>query len=306
MEAIMALILVATAAGCRVFSDDSDGQTELAGRFVWAMARDRERGCLAIVDETEIWRRSTSGEWSQVATTDVALASIASVNGKIFAGSMEEAVMVSIAPSNEVEHLTGFDHVPGRSEWIAHGPPLHVRSITATADGGAILAAVHVGGIPRSTDGGLNWAPTIPIEFDVHEVRAHLSSPLVAAAAAVGLLVSIDDGRNWSVIADGLELTNSLSVAVLPDEVLFSIQDGPFADRSQIWRCRLNGHRLQQVRQGLPRWLKGKVDTGHLTANKRQAAVLDGGGDLWLSNAGSTGWARVANGLQGAFGVLIP
>ena len=147
----MAFVLVATSTGCRVFSDDRDGQIELAGRIVWAMARDHEGGCLAIVDET----------------------------------------------------------------------------------------------------------------------------------------------------------ANSLSVAVLPDEVLFSIQEGPFADRSQVWRCRLNGHRLQQVRQGLPRWLKGKVDTGHLTANKRQAAVLDGGGDLWLSKAGSTGWVRVANDLQGAFGVLI-
>jgi hypothetical protein len=280
----MALVLVATGTGCRVFSADNDWTVELPDHFVWAIAHDIEGSFLAIVDGKEIWRRSASGEWSPVATADVALASIASVNGKIFAGSMEEAVMVSITSSNEVEHLIGFDHVPGRSEWIAHGPPLHVRSMTATADGGVILAAVHVGGIPRSTDGGVNWAPTIPIEFDVHEVRAHLSSPLVAAA--VGLCVSIDDGRNWSVIADGLELTNSLSVAILPDEVLFIIQEGPFADRSQIWRCRLNGHRLQQVRQGLPRWLKGKVNTGHLTANKRQAAVLDGGGDLWLFESG--------------------
>ena len=157
----------------------------------------------------------------------------------------------------------------------------------------------------RSTDGGKTWAPTIPIEFDVHEVRAHSSSPFVAAAAAVGLCVSIDDGRNWTVIADGLEVTNSLAVAVLPDEVLFSIQDGPFADQSQIWRWGINGHRLEQVRQGLPRRLKGKVDTGHLAANGRQAAVVDGGGDLWLSSVGSTGWVRVATGLQYAFGVLI-
>jgi hypothetical protein len=235
----------------------------------------------------------------------VALASIASVNGKIFAGSMEEAVMVSITSSNEVEHLIGFDHVPGRSEWIAHGPPLHVRSMTATADGGVILAAVHVGGIPRSTDGGKTWAPTIPIEFDVHEVRAHPSSPIVAAAAAVGLCVSIDDGRNWTVIADGLELTDSLAVAVLPDEVLFSIQDGPFAERSQIWRWPINGQRVEQVRQGLPPWLKGKVDTGHIAANNRQAAVLNGGGDLWLSTVGSTGWDRIAAGLEHAFGVQI-
>jgi hypothetical protein len=301
----MAFVLVATSRGCLVFSDDSDGKIELAGRFVWTIARDIGSGCVAIVDQTEIWRRSASGEWSPVAKSDVALAAITSVNGKILAGSMEGAVMVGITASNEVEHLTGFDHVPGRSEWFAHGPPLHVRSIAATADDNAIMAAVHVGGIPRSTDGGKTWAPTIPIEFDVHEVRAHSSSPIVAAAAAVGLCVSIDDGRSWTVIADGLEETNSLAVAVLPDEVLFSIQDGPFADQSQVWRWRIDGHRLEQVRQGLPRWLKGKVDTGHLAANGRQAAIVDGGGDLWLSSVGSTGWVRVATELRDAFGILL-
>jgi len=117
--------------------------------------------------------------------------------------------------------------------------------------------------------------------------------------------VSKDDGRNWNVIADGLEVTDSLAVAVLPDEVLFSIQDGPFADRSQIWRWQINGQRIEQVRQGLPPWLKGKVDTGHIAANKEQAVVVDGGGDLWLSKAGSTGWDRIATDLQDAFGVQI-
>ena len=145
----------------------------------------------------------------------------------------------------------GFDNVPGRSEWFGNGPPLHVRAVTATADGSAIMAAVHVGGIPRSTDGG-KTGPTIPVEFDVHEVRAHPSSPIVAAAAAVGLCVSKDDGRNWNVIADGLELTDSLAVAVLPDEVLFSIQDGPFqtVPRSGDGKSMAA---VEQVRQGLPR-----------------------------------------------------
>jgi hypothetical protein len=301
----MAFVLVATSTGCRVFSSDSDGRVELPGRCVWAIAHDIGGGCLAIVDGKEIWRRRAGAQWSPVATTDVTLASIASVNGKIFAGLMEEAAMVSITSSNEVEHLTGFDNVPGRSEWFGNGPPLHVRAVTATADGGAIMAAVHVGGIPRSTDGGKTWAPTIPVEFDVHEVRAHPSSPIVAAAAAVGLCVSKDDGLNWNVIADGLEVTDSLAVAVLPDEVLFSIQDGPFADRSQIWRWQINGQRIEQVRQGLPPWLKGKVDTGHIAANKGQAAVVDGAGDLWLSRVGSTGWDRIATDLQYAFGVQI-
>ena len=165
---------------------------------------------------------------------------------------------------------------------------------------------VHVGGIPRSTDGGKTWAPTIPIEFDVHEVRHTLRRLLSQPQAAVGLCVSKDDGQNWIVMADGLELTNSLAVAVLPEEVLFSIQDGPFAERSQIWRWPINGQRVEQVRQGLPPWLKGKVDTGHIAAHNGHAALVDGGGDLWLSRVGSTGWDRIATGLQHAFGVQIP
>jgi hypothetical protein len=116
-----------------------------------------------------------------------------------------------------------------------------------------------------------------------------------------------EQGRGPELDRDrrGPELTNSLAVAVLPDEVLFSIQDGPFAERSQIWRWPINGQRVEQVRQGLPPWLKGKVDTGHIAANNGQAAVLDGGGDLWLSRVGSTGWDRIATGLQHAFGVKI-
>jgi len=305
MEITMALVLVATSTGCRVFSGDGDGKVEIADRQVWALAPDIGGAVLAIVDGKEIWRRSANAEWSLLATADITLASIAAVNGKIFAGSMAEAVMASIAPSNEVERLTGFDNVPGRSEWFGNGPPLHIRALTATVDCDVIMAAVHVGGIPRSTDGGKTWAPTIPVKFDVHEVRAHPSSPIVAAAAAVGLCVSQDGGRNWSVITDGLEETNSLAVAVLPDEVLFSIQDGPFAVRSQIWRWQINGQRVEQVRQGLPPWLKGKVDTGHIAANKEQAAIVDGGGDLWLSKAGSTGWECIATDLQDAYGVHI-
>jgi hypothetical protein len=143
------------------------------------------------------------------------------------------------------------------------------------------------------------------MNHDVHEVRAHQTLPIVAAAAAVGLCVSYDGGGSWELLADGLEGTTSLAAAVLPDEVLFSIQDGPFAERSQIWRWRIGGQRIEQVRQGLPGWLKGKVDTGHIAANRAQAVVVDGGGDLWVSDVGSRGWQRIATDIQGAYGVLL-
>ncbi|MBI4386397.1 MAG: hypothetical protein HY551_03350 [Elusimicrobia bacterium] len=147
------------------------------------------------------------------------------------------------------------------------------------------------------------------MNFDVHEVRAHRSQPIVAAAAAVGLCVSNDGGLTWDVMKDGLEATDStesLAVAFLQNEVLFSVQDGgAFAERSQVWRWIIGGKHIEQVREGLPRWLVGKIDTNHIAANDKQAAILDGGGNLWLSKEGSTGWKQIAADLPDAYGVAL-
>lgn len=301
----MASVLFATQSGVQVFWDAGEGDTELAGHSVSALATGAGSTCLAVVDGRDIWQRDVSGTWSKKATTAMSLQSIVSVDGEIFAGGMDEAAILRISAAGEVERLTSFDLISGRSEWFAGGPPLGVRGLTATSDCAVILAAVHVGGIPRSTDRGEIWTPTIPIMFDVHEVRAHRSIPgLIAAAAAVGLCVSNDYGETWRVFSEGLEIANSLAVAVLEDEVLFSIQDGPFARRSQVWRWRIGGEHLEQVRDGLPEWLEGKVDTNWIAASQGRAAVLDGGGNLWLSQSGSTGWQRIAGCLPYSSGLL--
>jgi hypothetical protein len=300
------VILVATNAGCRAFTNGKESEIELAGHQVSALTPEAGDTCLAVLDQREVWRRSITGAWSRIAVTDISLQSITSVEGTIFAGGMDDAVMLRISANGKVERLEGFDKVPGRSEWFAGGPPLGVRSLTATLDGAALLAAVHVGGIPRSSDGGETWTPTIPVMFDVHEVCAHPQLPnLVAAAAAAGLCVSNDGGLNWAVFSEGLEATSCLAVAVLQDEVLFSVQDGPFAKRSQVWKWRIGGKRVEQVRDGLPEWLVGKIDTGLLAAGDGRAAIVDGGGNLWLSKAGSAGWERMISDLPYAFGLAI-
>src|SRR6185369_15523564 len=107
-----------------------------------------------------------------------------------------------------LQRLTGFDNVESRDKWYAGsaiidgkrvGPPLGIRSMAATCDGAVLLANVHVGGVPRSTDAGLTWRPTIDIDSDVHQVCAHPTRPnLVIAAAAVGLCVSRDTGETWA------------------------------------------------------------------------------------------------------------
>ncbi len=232
--------------------------------------------------------------------------SIAAVNGTIFVGGQEEAVLLRVTAAGKVERLDGFDKVPGRSEWFAGGPPLGVRSLTAAMGGDVLLAAVHVGGIPRSSDGGDSWTPTIPVMFDVHEVCSHPHlSNLVAAAAAAGLCVSTDGGLNWKVFSEGLEGMTCLAVGVLQSEVLFSVQDGPFAKQSQVWRWRIGSEHIEQLLEGLPTWFDGKVDTYGIASGQDRAAIVDAGGNLWLSVTGSEGWKRIAQNVPYALGLAI-
>lgn len=300
----MSIVLVATGAGCMQFDGSGQSKVDFAGRQVCALAEESGGGCLAVVDGNEIWRRADGG-WTQLMTINDCLASITCFDDKIFAATAEPA-MVCISANGKVERLTGFDKIDGRSEWFAQGPPLHVRALTATADGSAIMAAVHVGGIPRSTDGGKTWAPTIPVMHDVHEVRAHQSLPnIVAAATAYGLCLSQDGGLSWTMFAEGLEVTHALAVAVLNDEVLFSVQEDPFAKRSQVWRWKNGGEGIEQVRDGLPEWLNGKVDTAQIGAGDGRAAIVDGGGNLWLSEEGSRAWQRIATQVPYPLGILV-
>ena len=112
--------------------------------------------------------------------SELELASCVAIGDFVVLGT-EDARVLRVEPGGRLEELRSFDTVAGRETWYAGaavidgqlmGPPLGVRSMTATADG-ALLVNVHVGGIPRSTDGGATWAPTIAVESDVHEVRAH-------------------------------------------------------------------------------------------------------------------------------------
>lgn len=107
------------------------------------------------------------------------------------------------------------------------------------------------------------------------------------------------------VVADGLPVAYSLAVAIFDSEVLFSIQDGPFAKRSQVWRWRITDEKLEQVRDGLPEWLEGKVDTNQIAAGHGRAAIADCGGNLWLSESGSSGWKHIAADLPYASGLAI-
>lgn len=286
----VALVLLATDDGVQPFVDGTAGARELAGRRVSALARRRD-DWWAIADGTTVATRDANGAWSDVATADTELTCLLPTSDGAWCGTLDGRLLRLLGEA--FVPVGGFDAITGRDTWKAVGSRVpYVRSVTGTSDDRALLAGVHVGGIARSGNGGSSWKPTIDVNADVHEVRAHPSDPkLVLAPAAVGLAVSRDGGATWDVTTEGLHATYLRAVAFTTDAALVSASDGPFTDRSALYRWDVaNGRPLTKVEDGLPEWLDGNVDTGALDARGEAAAFADDNGTVYASADGGRSW----------------
>jgi hypothetical protein len=289
----MASALMATDDGIRTFVDDLVGPPELAGHQVGALAR-RGREWWAVVDGHTVAARTAAGEWANLATAATDLSCVLPVAGGAWCGTRDGHLLRLLG--DRFAPVPAFDAVDGRDTWhaVPSGVP-YVRSLTVTADDRALLANVHVGGIPRSGNGGSSWKPTIHVEADVHQVLAHPVDPqLVLAPAGYGLAVSRDAGVTWTITTDGLHAAYCRAVAFTTDAALVSVSDGPFGRRSALYRWdTTTGGPLTRVTGGLPEWFAGNVDTGALDAVGETAALADGG-TAYTSTDGGRTWAVLA------------
>ena len=299
--------------GLFVFADETR-RRELAGHSVRALARDRDGGALAIVDGHSLCRRTCEGAWSTIATSQLDLACLAVVGDVIYLGT-DDARVLRVSQQGKFEPLVGFETVPGRDTWYAGsalingqlvGPPLGVRSMTATSDGAALLVNVHVGGIPRSTDDGATWHPTIEVDSDVHEVCAHPVDPrTVIAAAAIGLCISRDGGATWTVEREGLHASYCSAVAFSEEDILVAASSDHFAARGAVYRRPMDGKGPLQPPRGLPRWLGGIVDTGCIATLGSALAVADRAGNLYTSADAGRSWLHRDKGLPMISKILL-
>ena len=309
-------ILVATW-GDGLFAVTGDGRTqEIANQPVRGLAPDGRGGALAIVGRHSLRRRAPSGEWATVATSEFELSCCMAVRDTIYVGT-DDARMLRLSHGGGVlDPIDGFDSVAGRDTWFAGsaivngqrlGPPLGIRSVAANSNGSILFANVHVGGIPRSMDGGRTWQPTIDINSDVHEVRAHQANPdIVVAAAAVGLCISRDSGATWIIEREGLHAPHCSAVAFSGDDIIFSASTDPFAAEGRIYRrpVKPDGS-LVAVEGGMPAWTEGNVDTGCIAANGSSIAVADRAGNLYGSDDFGRAWSCRSSRLPTPSGVLI-
>jgi hypothetical protein len=298
-------VLVTTMDGYHIFTSSGKHLTSLEGHRVECFTPGPDGTWFAIFDRHEVSQHGTDGAWTALAKCDADLTAIVAVGDTVYAGT-DDARVLRISTGGGVEPLPAFDDVPGRESWHAVGIPLQVRSMTATCDGSALLVNVHVGGIPRSVDGGATWTPTLAVDDDVHQVLAHPSrAEVVVAAASVGLCRSSDGGTSWSSTTDGMEMSYARAVAVVGDDVVVTVSDGPWSERSAVYRASVDGGPVGKVTGGLPEYLSGNIDTRCVASDGTKVALIDGVGDVWQSTAGCDGFTRVAEGITGATGLAI-
>ena len=293
-------------------------QREMLGRQVHGLAAfdaSSNGAALAIVDAHTLFRRDSVGEWQQLVKSAAPLSCCLISGPDIFVGTDDDAHLLRL-DGDRLRPCNSFDATPGRDTWVAGamlvdgkmmGPPLGIRSMSATSDRSALFANVHVGGIPRSIDRGVSWQPTIAVDADVHQVACHPSRPhLVAAAAAVGLCISRDGGVSWQIETDGLHEPHCSAVAFVGDDILVSAAKDPFAAVGVVYRRSLDGpSRLTPVAGGLPLRMAGIVDTACIVARERSAAIIDSAGNVYRSEDAGHSWAHEATSCAGPSGATL-
>jgi hypothetical protein len=288
---------------------------ELAGQSVRSLVADGCGGALAIIDGHSLCRRFAEGEWTEIAKSELNLSCCVPVGDLVFVGT-DDARILRVDPEGSQQCLTGFDAVAGRDKWYAGsmivdgkrmGPPLGIRSMAATCDGAVLLANVHVGGVPRSTDSGLTWQPTIDIDTDVHQVCAHPTRPdIVIAAAGTGLCISRDAGATWTNEQRGLQGHHCYSVAFARNDIFVSAAAGPFTAQGAVYRRPIDSNDpLQPMDGGIPKGIDGNVDTNCIATRDSMAAVIDRSGCLYLSQDNGDSWSSPLDDLPVPSGLLI-
>ena len=304
---MIATLLIATWQNGLMTLADRSRSWVFEGRCVSGLTTDRSGRVLAIVDRHALCARAADGEWTTLATSQRPLSCIVEQAGRIYVGT-DDACLLVLGDDAELIELDGFDSVPGREHWYAGtaivdgrevGPPLGVRSVTATADGAALLVNVHVGGVPRSTDGGLTWEPTLDIDHDVHEVCAHPQRPeVVIAAAASGLLSSHDCGATWHLETAGLHASYCSACAVAGEVALVAASSDHFAERGALYARHLDDEGpLSRLGRGLPAWLDGIVDSHCIATRGELVAIADSGGQIYVSEDAGESWSQEASGV---------
>jgi hypothetical protein len=294
-------ILVGTERG--LYTLDTDARRLTSGA-VTALALDGATAW-AIVDRRALWRADGEDWRPVVSSTEFEIACLLPDAHGLLVGTF--AAHLYRLRGDALVRIDAFDQAEGRASWYTPwGGPPETRSL-ARDTAGTLYANVHVGGIPRSRDGGATWQPTIEVRADVHQVAAHPTQPgLLYAATGRGLAISRDAGDTWEFETASLHGRYLRGVAIAGETLLLSASTGDSSRQGAVYRRPLDARGpFERCRAGLPDWFPENIDTHCLTADGPLAAIATSAGEVYLSRDAGTTWERAAHGLPAVKSVVM-
>lgn len=230
--------LFATTGGYVVRIDSSDGE-----RFETTVMLHQSQAQSLAVDPANpdrvyvgtfddgVYRTLNGGEtWEQVGggiphkrVLSMAISPSHTTNGvnAVFAGTEPSNLYRSEDDGATWQEFSELPKLPSSPGWSFPPRPWtsHVRWIAPHYDDPELLfVGIELGGVMRSTDGGLTWEDRKPHSYhDSHVVLTHPAAPgRVYEAAGGGIAMSSDAGASWQEADDGMDRHYGWGLAVDP------------------------------------------------------------------------------------------
>jgi photosystem II stability/assembly factor-like uncharacterized protein len=231
---------------------------------------------------------------------------VSPADGAVYAGTEPSRLFRSDDRGRTWRELEALLDLPSRPTWSFPPRPWtsHVRWIAPSPhDANLLLVGIELGGLMRSTDGGVSWQDHRPgAQPDVHSLVWHPREPGRAyEAGGGGPAWSEDGGDRWQPADEGLDRHYTWAVAVDPDDPecwFVSASTGPFAahDRRRDPEARLLRRRdraaWQALDGGLPNPLPAMPYALVAVEGRLFAGLADG--QLWESRDRGDTWSAVS------------
>jgi photosystem II stability/assembly factor-like uncharacterized protein len=242
----------------------------------------------------------------------------------VWAGTEPGAIFRSTDGGDSFELVRGLWDHPHRPQWGAgYGGQAFHTIVPDPTDTQVVTAALSSGGVYRTTDGGLSWAPHnvgIRAEFMpegqqypefgqcVHKIARHPARPdRLFAQNHGGVYRSDDAGASWQEIHAGLPANFGFPVVVHPHDpdtvYVFPLDASsgrhPLDGKAAVWRSRDAGETWEELHEGLPEDFYVAVMRDAMSADDHDTAgIYFGGrnGAVWASpDEGDTWHQAIAN-----------